>query len=71
MYKNKIYELLAKLIYNHNMNNEKQKTLMKFEKLFNQFIDDEAYYGRPKRYDNLYCRIENIADYEYTYVLDI
>lgn len=69
MHMNKICELAEKLIYNHSMNNEEKETLIKYEKLFNQFIDDEAYYGRPKRYDDLYCRIENIADYEYTYVL--
>lgn len=66
---NKICELAEKLIYNHIMKNEEKETLIKYEKLFNQFIEDEAYSGRPKRYDDLYCKIENIQDYEYTYVL--
>jgi len=48
---------------------EKQHELLKYEALFDEYINDEAYKDRPKRYDDFYIKIENIQDYEYTYVL--
>ncbi len=51
------------------MNKKEFKELEELSELFDEYIDDEVFKNRPKRYNNLYLRMEKIPDYEYTYVL--
>ncbi len=51
------------------MTEQERKVLEELSALFDECIGDEVYKKRPKRYDIFYINMENVLDYEYTYVL--
>lgn len=51
------------------MTEQERKALKELSALFDEYIDNEVYKERPKRYDAFYVIMENVSDYEYTYVL--